>query len=193
VRASRLFVALGVMFLGLCAALPFQRAGRPTMGPQPRSTPPPLELTLRKADAPLQLAPRGEVSPAAGLESAVGHPTNGTGRSLTSLHTSDPSSVVPTPALPMSFQTGGSNPPSSDWRPEPLARPQRQGKPRPYRLRDGDTLEKIAERFLEDRGRAGEIFEANRDVLTRPDLLPVGVTIMLPPRPSVNDLEPVGP
>jgi len=64
-------------------------------------------------------------------------------------------------------------------------------RPRRYRLRDGDTLEKIAERFLANRGRAGEIFEANRDVLTRADLLPVGVTIVLPPRDSPEALEPV--
>lgn len=71
-----------------------------------------------------------------------------------------------------------------------MARPSKPpGKPRPYRLRDGDTLEKIAERFLGSRERAGEIFEANRDALARPDLLPVGVTIVVPPREQAGDLE----
>jgi nucleoid-associated protein YgaU len=53
-------------------------------------------------------------------------------------------------------------------------------------------LEGIAERLLGNRGRAVEIFEANRSVLARPDLLPVGVTIVLPGRESVDALEPVG-
>jgi nucleoid-associated protein YgaU len=191
VRASRFFVALAILFIGFCAALPFRRAASLATTSQPARAPLPLDLTLRKPDAPLELAPRSDISPATGLESAGGHFTHGTGRSLTSLRTLDPSSVVPTPALPMSFQSDAASSARSDWRPEPLARPRPQSKPRPYRLRDGDTLEKIAERFLDDRARAAEIFEANRDVLARPDLLPVGVTIMLPPRPSAGDLEPV--
>ena len=70
----------------------------------------------------------------------------------------------------------------------PTARP--QSPPRPYRLRDGDTLESIAERLLGNGARASEIFEANRGVLARPDVLPVGVMIVLPPRESNGDLEP---
>jgi nucleoid-associated protein YgaU len=54
--------------------------------------------------------------------------------------------------------------------------------PRTYRLRDGDTLEWVAQRFLGTPERASELFAANRDVLARPDLLPVGVTIKLPQR-----------
>jgi phage tail protein X len=53
------------------------------------------------------------------------------------------------------------------------------------------TLESIAERLLGNGARASEIFEANRGVLARPDVLPVGVMIVLPPRESGNDLEPV--
>jgi nucleoid-associated protein YgaU len=49
----------------------------------------------------------------------------------------------------------------------------------------------IAERLLGDKERASEIFEANRNVLARPDLLPVGITIMLPPRETRTDLQPV--
>jgi nucleoid-associated protein YgaU len=127
-----------------------------------------------------------------GLESiAVGQTTPAGTRSLTSLRTADLANLAPPPALPVSFQPGNANPPN-EWRPEPAAQPTRPaGKPRPYRLRDGDTLEKIAERLLGTRERATEIFEANRDVLTRPDLLPVGVTIILPPRQRTDDLEPV--
>jgi len=53
---------------------------------------------------------------------------------------------------------------------------------RTYRLRDGDTLESIAERYLGNRERAEELFALNRQALSRPDLLPVGTTIQIPPR-----------
>ena len=54
-----------------------------------------------------------------------------------------------------------------------------------------EGLENLAERFLANRERAAEIFDSNRGVLARPDLLPVGVTIVLPPRDSGQELEPV--
>lgn len=54
--------------------------------------------------------------------------------------------------------------------------------PRTHRIVDGDTLGKIAERYLGAANRAGEIFAANRDVLNDPDLLPIGVELKIPPR-----------
>ena len=44
---------------------------------------------------------------------------------------------------------------------------------------------------LGNRERAGEIFDLNKSLLARPDLLPVGLTIMLPPRENAVVLEPV--
>ena len=52
--------------------------------------------------------------------------------------------------------------------------------PRPYRIRDRDTLESIAKRFLGDANRAGELFDQNRGILARPDILPIGQTILIP-------------
>jgi nucleoid-associated protein YgaU len=189
VRASRLSIAAGVVLVGLCAALPFRQR-------QPRSRPPapsaaPLELALRQPDAPLQLAPRADISPAASLDPIAMRRAPDSGPALTSLRTPDLMNLAPPPSLPVAFQPSERNSPPSDWRPDSLARSAKPpGKPRQYRLRDGDTLEKIAERFLGTRERAGEIFEANRDVLARPDLLPVGFTIVIPPREQVGDLEP---
>lgn len=63
-------------------------------------------------------------------------------------------------------------------------------------IRDGDTLALLAERYLGDRSRYVEIFEANRQVLASPDLLPIGKEITIPPRslPTVRpaaDLVPI--
>ncbi len=189
VKASRLFLALGVVFVGLCAALPFRLA--PPIAEAPPSPAAPMSLTLRRPDSPLALAPRLEVSPAIGLETANSSPYPASTQILDrAARQSDLANLAPPPALPVSFQPTSSEPPR-DWRPEPLARPAPIAKPRPYRLRDGDTLEKIADRLLGDRSRAAEIFELNRSLISQPDLLPVGVTILLPPRQSTGQLEPV--
>jgi nucleoid-associated protein YgaU len=108
------------------------------------------------------------------------------------LTTRDPlDGLTPPPPLPATF--GASPLESNDWQPTAMPHALQfspETRARPYRLRDGDTLENLAERFLGDAGRAEEIFQANRQVLAHPDLLPIGKTIMIPPRMRVEDLEP---
>lgn len=59
---------------------------------------------------------------------------------------------------------------------------------REHRLVDGDTLERLAQRYLGDRQRWPEIQAENFAVLRDPRVLPIGKTIRLPPRdlPTVN-------
>jgi hypothetical protein len=54
--------------------------------------------------------------------------------------------------------------------------------PRTHRVVDGDTLAALAERYLGSSVRAQDIYEANRDALCNPMLLPIGVELKLPPR-----------
>jgi nucleoid-associated protein YgaU len=54
--------------------------------------------------------------------------------------------------------------------------------PRKHIVMDGDSLEKLAGRYLDDPKRAAEIFEANRERLTSPDLLPIGAELVIPDR-----------
>jgi 5'-nucleotidase len=159
----------------------------------------PLEAPLRPLEAPADTAPRSDVSPAVDLaevaqtaaSSTPTAPINPAPQPLDWAH------IAPPPALPASFAPAAEPAPKSNWQPSRLpaptalhaARPPAQ--PRTYRLRDGDTLERIAERFLGNAERAAEIFETNRAVLARPDLLPVGATIQIPPREAALDLEPV--
>lgn len=58
-----------------------------------------------------------------------------------------------------------------------------------HRIIDGDTLTKLASRYLGRADRYLEIFEYNRDLLTSPDLLPIGSLLKIPPR----DAKPVRP
>jgi len=51
-----------------------------------------------------------------------------------------------------------------------------------HRVVDGDTLSRLATRYLGRSERYLEIFELNRDVLSKPDLLPIGITLRIPPR-----------
>ena len=45
---------------------------------------------------------------------------------------------------------------------------------------NGDTLEKLAQRYLGDSGRAMELFDLNRDQLANPHLLPIGAELRIP-------------
>lgn len=55
---------------------------------------------------------------------------------------------------------------------------------RKHRVVEGDNLAALAARYLGDASRAGEIHVANLDRLSSPDLLPLGVTLLIPPRVS---------
>lgn len=63
---------------------------------------------------------------------------------------------------------------------------------RTYTVRAGDTLSAIAERLLGDPKRYGEIFDANRDVLSSPHRLAIGTTLKIPgERPEPAPVAPV--
>ena len=59
-----------------------------------------------------------------------------------------------------------------------------------HTIHDGDTLESLAVRYLGDAKRAGEILEVNREVLSDPQLLPIGVAIVIPPDAAAADHHP---
>lgn len=209
-RTARLFPFLLVLAVGLCAAWPFRHM------PSPPEEPPadvvPLALTGPGSPPHVQRAASGGVSPASGLDpdaesspaeplaaaELAAPPTDHGGQAETmrltsgTLTTRDPlDGLTPPPPLPATF--GASPLESNDWQPTAMPHALQfspETRARPYRLRDGDTLENLAERFLGDAGRAEEIFQANRQVLAHPDLLPIGKTIMIPPRMRVEDLEP---
>jgi nucleoid-associated protein YgaU len=59
-----------------------------------------------------------------------------------------------------------------------------QESPRTHQIVDGDTLSGLAQQYLGSADRAGEIFAANRDVLSSPQILPIGTVLKIPPRGS---------
>ena len=54
-------------------------------------------------------------------------------------------------------------------------------------IRDGDTLERLAVRYLGDERYAEVIFSANRNILQQRDLLPIGAEIVIPDAGSTGD------
>ncbi len=58
-----------------------------------------------------------------------------------------------------------------------------------HRIIDGDTLQLLAARYLGSEDRAMEIFEANRNLLSSPNVLPIGSLLKIPPRQLVDDSE----
>jgi LysM domain len=66
--------------------------------------------------------------------------------------------------------------------PPPWPNEQEYSGPRTHIVVDGDSLEKLASRYLSDPRRSHEIYELNRDVLTAPDLLPIGAELKIPER-----------
>ncbi len=55
---------------------------------------------------------------------------------------------------------------------------------------DGDSLAKLAARYLQDESRSDEIYQINRNVLGSPDLLPIGVELRIPSGPGeVHQME----
>lgn len=51
---------------------------------------------------------------------------------------------------------------------------------RTYIIQEGDSLERLAQRYLGDQGRAVEIFDLNRQVLENPHILPIGTELKIP-------------
>jgi nucleoid-associated protein YgaU len=53
-----------------------------------------------------------------------------------------------------------------------------------HKVVDGDSLPSLAERYLGSANRAAEIFACNRDVLSDPELLPIGARLRIPTGPA---------
>ncbi len=83
--------------------------------------------------------------------------------------------------LPNQVDAGNKDRPANAGALPPFARPRM----RTHRITDGDTLARIAQRYLGDARRYAEIQTANREVLANPDLLPIGAVLRIPPRDAL--------
>ena len=177
-RGWRIVAVIGLIAGGVLVALPFR------VFPHAPAFPPlggiaVVDVPLRRPDIVPSLGPMGAISPAEDLasEHAIADSSDQASRS-------DSTVAGPLPELASRFGPLASSPPPSvrrDWHPTRLKLPDARPKERRHRLTDGDTLERLAERYLGDVARAPEIFAINRDQLAAPDLLPLGKIIRIPP------------
>ncbi len=169
----RLISAAAVMLVGLGLALCFRHPSAESDVPIPLQSDP---LVLRKQPDPRTFA-ASESSPASSqpLPAAPGEPRRA---SPTIVTPSD--RPAPPPELPKSYPTS-SQPASTRWGTslsEML--PETASAPPTHKIIDGDSLALLAERYLGSASRAMEIYEANRNVLAQPEILPIGAELKIP-------------
>jgi nucleoid-associated protein YgaU len=183
IAASGMIVAVGV---GLAALFPHN-------GPDVQIAEPGAKGELVLRDPNSSATPPPARAFAWPLEAEAGSPP----RAQQSLdRTVDAAHNSPPPVLPPRFRGQmNTQPISSPARTGLLAGASDQAPPEPrvrtHRIRDGDTLARLAKRYYGDAELAERIFEANREVLDRKDLLPIGTKLKIPPPeadpPSVLD------
>ena len=182
---------MGILVVGFCAAFPFRHGEPPrewvvrnraeravTLGEG-------VSLQVPGQTSPAQLPPRSlHPGPIEGTVDEAGE----SDRPATSDKVVGPTQPPPLPDQyrPLFSAPAGNTrqgaPPASSESPRRDVPAFPASPPRQHTLRDGDTLESLALRFLGEPGRADEIFQANRDVLSDPNLLPVGTRIVIPRR-----------
>lgn len=133
----------------------------PPAGPQPRFVPPPA------VTAPLP-PNRIEISPAT-------PPLDGTYRSTVDIPPPPLLDVHAAPPLAAGWTTRPAT------RPAPAAARTAADQSSEYVIRDGDDLTGIALRTYGQAAAASAIWNANRDRLTDPNVLPIGLVLELPP------------
>jgi nucleoid-associated protein YgaU len=178
----KILLAAAILLAGLAAGSFFRRA--PTPSGSPGTLGPDRRLYQPGTDAA-----GSEVQPLKTPAVRIGPSMSAPSRFRASVDEavigrSEPRADRP-PTLPRTYPQG-SGPPDSRWGASlgmsaPGAERLEQSV-RVHKIADGDTLASLATRYLGDAARADEIYRANRDVLSRPDLLPIGVTLKIPPR-----------
>lgn len=186
-RTVRLVSVAGLLLAGVALAWPFRRDWH--SAPRAAESPPLVDVPLRGPDITLTLGPPGEASPAA-LAISDEEPTAFVARRP------ELESLGAPPVLPQDFGLAdfhsaqpAPTPIQRNWQPARLKLPTSSPRLRRHRLTDGDSLERLAERYLGNPARAAEIFDANRDLLPAADLLPLGRIIRIPPREADDALQ----
>jgi nucleoid-associated protein YgaU len=179
--SQRITAGFGTIALGICASLPFRRTPDPAEMVPDVTAQSGLALS---ADVALQLPGKPPATPEIPPASPEWDTPGEQGERVARADTNDHLKMVPLPSLPDRFQAldgeQSAVSPKASVISEPPQLPQPVVQVRRHRIRDGDTLESLALRYLDDEARAHEIFEANRGLLSDPMLLPIGVELTIP-------------
>jgi nucleoid-associated protein YgaU len=170
-RELKLLWAAGILLAGVLAALALRR----TVGPlSPAPTPSPSGLSLRADPGPQFVTEESPAGPTVAPRGAA--PLVNVASPLVG-DRAPPAIELQYPRDEATESASGDEPPPADGA---------QAAPRTHRVRDGDTLALLAERYLGDEARAADIFAENRDRLATPDVLPIGLELLIPPRDGAD-------
>ena len=171
---TKLFVAFLILGAAFMLAQPFRQDYART--PQPASFVPD-HVVLRETSAPSDVsnlrsdAPTAEIQPTLLTpppDPADHHP-----------RTEELPRVAPPPTMARSFPA---NSPFGQQSSQLLEANSGRTLQRTHKVRDGDTLETLAQQYLGDRSRWHEIYQANREKIPQPGLLPLATRLIIPPR-----------
>ena len=198
-RVKKLLIVGLILVTGIMLALPFRKTAKPLQSEHQHSgqrtashqgtqrtqdlSKRPLVTQSNPTGGPRRMAAtHSPVAPTTSFDlvnhPAIGNPVGPTskrpltpGRPTTGPRTAVPS---PPPDLRPAYQTV-ENPAEQDskWPREVI-----------HIVQDGDTLEKLADRYLGDTTRALEIFDMNRQKLVNPHQLPIHAELRVPVAPG---------
>jgi hypothetical protein len=93
-----------------------------------------------------------------------------------------PATITASYSQPQPLTAGPALTAAPSFSPPPWPENAADDEPRRHVIKDGDSLERLAGRYLDDPRRSNEIYEANRELLANPELLPIGVELTIPNR-----------
>lgn len=194
-RTRKLLGATLVLLIGFGLAWPFHRSNDkpsevpPTETPAAEVEPPPP--VPQRLTGPIDLTdlPYGAESTIAAAPIATMSPAETAGSPSVDAQRFTPHPAPMTPAYPRRRPEAQVHEADAPFeRPTNLAplRPLVPESPAPearvHVVHNGDTLGRLAQRYLGNEDRALEIFDLNREVLDNPHLLPIGAQLKLPPK-----------
>lgn len=166
-RKPKLIAAAAVLAVGVCAAWPWKLG----------DTVPASVLPIATPTSAFEAVPTPASQPAAPVATPVTATTLGTSDSPPGefISTGRTASSAIAAAAPPAAAPDLSAPANVGAMAPPIEPPHRT-----HVVHEGDSLERLAERYLGDAGRAIEIFDLNREVLANPHLLTLGTELKIP-------------
>ena len=181
-RGVKIVLAFGVLLGGIGLAMFFRQPSAPSPSPKPASHD---RLVLRQQNEAGQAKPVavGRLTAQIDPPEEVAPPPEAPQPSAAGPRGGEPGE--PPPTLARSYPSFSGPPATSPATARAAERPGgeiSEGSAGTHLIVDGDTLHGLAERYLGDADRYLEIYEANRDVLPSPEVLPIGARLRIPRR-----------
>jgi nucleoid-associated protein YgaU len=163
-RRQKIIVAAAVLVVGAALALEFRkgRTSNELLSPAAPGHNDASNFSPNGSDANQQAATHQQTTFDGKIESSPGEQSGGARQPVDSARAGDGGSGG----------VAGSTPPMVD-----LNAPDET-----HKIVDGDTLQKLAQRYLGSADHYVDLYQYNRDVLKNPEVLPIGIDLRIPPK-----------